>query len=93
MDGKWRKSYDEWRDGFLIRSIEKAYRGLKRGRYFIWNINDVKIRSINYPLVLDSINAAEEVGFKYVQTKKMLMAKRPGHYKIKWGPVLVFFKE
>ena len=90
----WKRypEYKDWRDGFLALSIEKAYRGLKRNRYFIWNVNDVNIGKDKFPLVKDSIEISQKVGFKYLEMKKMLMAKIPGHYKIKYEPVLIFKK-
>jgi len=46
---------------------------------FFWNISDIRITDkIKIPLETDSMKITEEIGFKYVESLKMLMRNFPG---------------
>ena len=83
---------DEWREGFLLATINNTFNALKRNTVFCLNIQDVP----NYKeLVEDSILLGERVGFKYEGQMKYSLSnsvftKWKNAYK--YEPVLVFRK-
>lgn len=93
----WKRYPDkeQWRQGFLLPMMALQFAALKKNRYAIVNINDVKINNENVPLVEYCIEAAEKVGFKYIKRDKFRMTKRFGANmadEIAVEPVLVFKK-
>lgn len=54
----WKRyaDYESWKNGFLKSFVDNSYRLLKEDGYFIVNIDDVKIGTINYPLRQDFID-------------------------------------
>ena len=83
-----------WLNGFLRKTIQNCYFGLKNGCFMIINIANVK----TYPnLVSDTITVAQEEGFVLHETLRLMLSKVPsvhGSEKIthKFEPVLVFRK-
>lgn len=69
---------DQWREGFLEKSFEIAYRKLRAGKMMLINIADVKIKSKKYPLETACLDAAKKTGFNYRGYKIMEMSRIPG---------------
>ena len=70
--------YDEWRDGFLVPTLETCVEWLAHERYLLWNISDVKFGKDMLPLAEDSQKILESLGMKFVKIWKMSMAQMPG---------------
>jgi len=75
-------SYHEWRDGFLRPTLATAYRYLRRNRYLLWNIADVRVGSNRYPLERDSVAIMKELGAEYVGLERMALANLQGSGRI-----------
>ena len=84
------KTKDEWREGFLTRTFENCYYGLKRGGKMLINIANVN----SYPhLEEDTVSAAQDVGFQLKDTWKLSLSSLPvtdGRYK--YEPIFIFEK-
>ena len=79
---------EEWRDGFLNEMIQRNYRWLKEGGYFIINVANVK----TYPeLENDTVALCKAAGFEYVKTYKMTLSGLLTGEK-KFEPIFVFRK-
>lgn len=86
----------DWRKGFLVPMIELQYKALRRDRFCVINIADVKIQTITYPLVQWTLDAAQSVGFRLVRTEQFPLGGRvpgQGEKRDAAEPVLVFRKE
>ena len=71
--------YEDWRDNFLRPTLTTIYEYLKKDRYILWNIADIKIgESTYYPLEQDSIDILKELGCEYRGKLKMLMTRMVG---------------
>ena len=71
--------YEDWRDNFLKPTLKTIYEYLKKDRYIVWNIADIKIgESTYYPLEQDSIDILKELGCEYKGKLKMLMTRMVG---------------
>ena len=71
--------YDDWRDNFLKPTLTNAYESLRKDRYLLWNIADIKIGTDKYhPLEQDSIDIVESLGGQYKGKLKMLMTRMIG---------------
>lgn len=85
---------DLWRDGFLKKTFENCFYGLKRDKYMLINIANTK----SYPtLEEDTIRVAKEVGFTYERKIEYLLSnlslrKNKDGYCYKSEPVFVFKK-
>lgn len=89
------KTGEAWRRGFLVPMLALQYAALKPGRFAIVNIADVTLKKQKYPLVQWTLDAARQVGFKYVKTEEFTLHHRfgAGHDdEIAIEPVLVFQK-
>jgi len=99
--------YDSWRDGFLRPTLVNAYESLRKDRYLLWNIADIKIGKDKYhPLEQDSIDILLSLGAEYKGKLKMLMTsmvgvdqsnvknavKINGTY-LKYEPIFIFYKK
>ena len=69
-------NYDEWKNGFLYKFVEKSYNYLKLNGYFIVNIDDVKIKGIKYELKNDFIEICKKFNFELIQTLWMKYKNR-----------------
>jgi DNA modification methylase len=69
-------TYEQWKDGFLKPVFNNCYAYLKDGGVMAWNIKDVYTNKKWWPLVKDSIEAAEEAGFKYEGDRTLKNIKR-----------------
>lgn len=76
--------YQEWVDGFLKPTLKTIYDWLKPNRYCAWNIADAKFHGELLPLENDSIKIALKLGFRHVDTLKMLLANMPGGNRMNW---------
>jgi hypothetical protein len=85
----------DWRKGFLVPTIELQYEALRRDRFAVINIADVKLGAITYPLVQWTIDAALAAGFTLVRTERFPLGGRvpgAGDKRDAAEPVLVFKK-
>jgi hypothetical protein len=74
--------YDQWREGFLRPTLENAYKSLRKNRYLLWNIADIKVGDQYYPLEQDSKDILESLGAEYVGVEKMVLANMPGANRV-----------
>lgn len=73
------QSLDEWFDGYVEPTISNAYKGLNSDGVFATNIADYKSYGNKEYAVVDRwIETAEKLGFKHVDTIKMMLNTRPG---------------
>ena len=94
------KTEDEWFDGYVAPTMENIHRGLNREGIFATNIADYKSydRKEPYEVTQRWIENAERIGFKHVETIKMMLTTRPGvgndrkEGREKWEGVYVFRK-
>jgi hypothetical protein len=87
---------ERWRDKFLYKMIELQYAALRVGSYNIVNIAPVKIGKKIYPLDEWTIEAGKQAGFKYIETRRFMLATRFGANNAEeqaFEPVIVFKKE
>jgi hypothetical protein len=70
--------YDQWRDGFLKRTLETAVEWLRPGGYLAWNIANATFSGDRLPLENDSNVILKSLGMEYVQVLKMSLAQTPG---------------
>ena len=79
---------DKWIDGFLKKTIENCYRGLKQNKYMLINIaNTPKYKFIEE----ETIRISKEFGFKQEKTVELTLSSvmGAGH---KYEPIFVFKK-
>ena len=79
---------DEWVNGFLYKTIENCYRGLKGNKYMLINIaNTSKYKFIEE----ETIRISKELGFKQEKTIELTLSSvmGAGH---KYEPIFVFKK-
>lgn len=94
------KTEDEWFEGYVTPTIEHIFNGLNREGLFATNIADYKSydRKEPYKVTERWIENAERIGFKHIQTIKMMLTTRPGvgndrkEGREKWEGVYVFSK-
>ena len=94
------KTEDEWFEGYVIPTMENIYRGLNQQGIFATNIADYKSydRKEPYKVVQRWCENAKRIGFKHVETIKMMLNTRPGvgndrkQGREKWEGVYVFRK-
>lgn len=72
------KTFEEWRDGFLLKTLALTHRVLKKGKHCAINIADVRIKSKEYPLVQATRECAEKVGLKVVEERQFDLGGRMG---------------
>lgn len=69
-------AYEDWKNNFLRPVFKNCYIYLKQGGVMAWNIKDIFTDKTWWPLVEDSIKAAEEAGFKYDGDRTLKNIKR-----------------
>jgi hypothetical protein len=100
--------YDDWKENFLKPTLTTIYEYLKRERFILWNIADIKIGTDTYyPLEEDSKEILMNLGCSYHGKLKMLMTRMVGLDPSKSGvknavkhngkaykyePIFVFYK-
>jgi SAM-dependent methyltransferase len=73
------KTLEDWFGGYVEPTIENIYKGLNSDGIFATNIADYKTYgSKEFKVVEDWIATAERIGFKHVNTIKMMLNTRPG---------------
>ena len=92
-------SLDEWFDGYVEPTIKNIYNGLNKDGIFATNISDYKTYGNQTFQVVDGwINVATKLGFKHIDTIKMMLNTRPGvgndkkAGREKWEGIYVFTK-
>jgi hypothetical protein len=82
---------ESWRVGFLKKTMENCWGGLKYGGKMVINIADVQ----PYPnLEADTVRTAEEVGFTLVATWELGLSALPmAGKRYKTEPIFIFEKE
>jgi hypothetical protein len=75
------RTYEDWRDGFLTKTLETCVDYLKDGRWLIWNIADVAFSSSMLPMESETIKIVEALGLEYRGKLKMALASAPGGNK------------
>ena len=94
------KTEDQWFEGYVAPTMENIKRGLNDDGIFATNIADYKSydRAEPYEVTERWIKTAEKIGFKHVETIKMMLNTRPGvgndrkQGREKWEGVYVFRK-
>lgn len=74
-------TYEEWRDGFLERTLQTCFDLLKPNRWMCWNIADVALGEHILPLQQATIEICTRLGFEFKGYKKMVLATSPGGSK------------
>ena len=101
-------NYKDWLGNFLFNTFKIGFEMVKDGGYCLVNISDISIKNKHFELELDTINALEEIGWKYEFQIGMKMTRFIGlstenivnrvydenkETYMKVEPVLVFKKE
>ena len=94
------QSLDSWFEGYVEPTLQNIYRGLNNDGIFATNIADYKTYGQKEPIkiVERTIQNATRIGFKHIQTIKMMLTTRPGvgndrlEKHTKWEGVYVFKK-
>lgn len=77
--------YETWRSGFLEKTLTIAHEYMINGGYLVWNISDIILDGVSYPLEKDSIDIATKLGFVLIETKKMILSRMQGANRIEDG--------
>jgi len=88
------KTKSEWIDGFLQKTFENCYYGLKPNKYMLINIADAKGNN-NINLEEETIRIATNCGFKYISTLDLALSNinlRNKTNKFKYEPIFIFKK-
>lgn len=84
---------DQWVDGFLTKTFENCYYGLKNNGYMVINIADSK--KSKHSLEDETVKAAIKVGFTHVDTLKLALSNpnmKNRTSAFKYEPIFVFKK-
>ena len=82
---------DAWIEGFLMKTFENCYWGLKDDGVMVINISDIK----GNELEADMVKAAEDVGFKLIKKFYYALSNinlRDKGKKFKYEPMYLFIK-
>ncbi len=97
---EWTQSYNRfnnkeiWVEGFLRKTIENCYYGLKNGKHMAINIADPKKKK-DISLEIETIRVAKETGFKHIETLKLALSNPVMKNKesaFKYEPIFIFKK-
>jgi hypothetical protein len=69
--------YEDWRDKFLKPTLETCAEWLKPNRLLAFNIADINVGSIQYPLEDDLVEILKSTGLEFVDRLKMVLAVSP----------------
>jgi len=72
------RTLDEWFDGYVVETIYMTHRALCQDGMYAVNIADYRNGKQEYKIVDHWIELAEQIGFKHVDTVKMVLNVRPG---------------
>lgn len=74
--------YEEWREGFLRKTLETCVEWLNNDRYLLWNIADAVFGGDMLPLEKDSKDILASLGMEYKGVLKMSLAQMPGGNRV-----------
>lgn len=72
------QSLDDWFDGYVVPTMRNIHAGLNSDGIFATNIADYKTTKDEFRVVDRWIETAEQLGFKHIDTLKMMLNTRPG---------------
>ena len=81
-------SNEQWNNGFLKKTIENVYYGLKKDKVMGLNVANIKSHKTFED---DTVEIAKSVGFKYIDTYKLQLSSQESGAK--YEPVFIFKKE
>ena len=90
-DGQSFNQYDgaeDWNNGFLRKTIQNAYRGLKKGKYMGLNVANIKSHKTFED---DTVRIAVEEGFTHTDTYKLQLSSQESGAK--YEPIFIFQKK
>ena len=76
-------TYDEWRDGFLKRTLQTCVEWLREDRHLCWNIADIAHKGVHYPLEYDSRKILTDLGMEYQGNYQMLLSGGVSNQQVK----------
>jgi len=76
-----------WNNGFLRKTIQNAYRGLKKGKHMGLNVANIKSHKTFED---DTVRIAVEEGFTHTDTYKLQLSSQESGAK--YEPILFFKK-
>jgi len=79
---------EKWLNGFLKKTFENCFFGLKENRFMIVNIANISKSSLEN----ETIKIAENIGFKLVETLKLELSSISGK-GAKYEPIFIFKKD
>ena len=79
---------EKWKDGFLRKTIDNCYKGLKQNKFLALNVANVIGQYDN--IEKDTKDIAESVGFKLVDTFDLIMSSQQADSKSE--PIFIFKK-
>ena len=78
---------DEWLEGFLRKTMENCYYGLKEDGWMLMNVaNTKRIKTFEE----DTVRLGMETGFNYISRWNLQLSSQQG--KVKYEPIFVFKK-
>ena len=81
-------SNEEWNNGFLRKTIQNAYKGLKKDKYLALNVANIKSHKTFED---DTVRIAVEEGFEHKDTYKLQLSSQESGAK--YEPVFIFQKK
>ena len=78
---------EDWNNGFLRKTIQNAYRGLKKGKYMGLNVANIKSHKTFED---DTVRIAVEEGFTHTDTYKLQLSSQESGAK--YEPIFIFQK-
>ena len=79
---------ENWKEGFLRKTIDNCYRGLKPNKFLALNVANVVGQYDNFEK--DTVDIAESVGFKLVDTFDLILSSQQSDQKSE--PIFIFKK-
>jgi len=79
---------EDWNNGFLRKTIQNAYKGLKKGRHMGLNVANIKSHKTFED---DTVRIAVEEGFTHTDTYKLQLSSQESGAK--YEPVFIFQKK
>ncbi len=79
---KYGSSYESWRDGFLLPTLNTCCEWLRPGGYLLWNIADILIKGSYLTLEDDSVKILEANDLVFIDKLKMALEGMPGQNRI-----------
>jgi hypothetical protein len=72
------RTYPDWREGFLRKTLRTCADYLRPGGRVLWNIADISINGKFFPLEKDSVDAMLEYDLVFEEKLKMPLSHEPG---------------